>query len=137
MPFEPDEVMWSSVLNSCRIHKNHDLAERAAHQLFNMEVLRDAAPYVTMSNILAAAGQWDSVGKIKKEMRERGLKKVPAYSWLEIKHKVHVFTANDKSHPQMKEIILKIDMLSKQMKKEGYIPETSCALHNVDEDTKI
>jgi hypothetical protein len=28
MPFEPDEIMWSSVLNSCRIHKNQELAER-------------------------------------------------------------------------------------------------------------
>lgn len=137
MPFEPDEIMWSSVLNSCRIHKNHDLAKRAAQELFNMEVLRNAAPYVTMSNIHAAAGQWDSVRKVKKEMRERGLKKVPAYSWVEIKHKVHVFSANDKRHPQMKEILLKIDMLSEQMEKEGYMPDTSCALHNVDEYVKI
>ncbi|KAF2301794.1 hypothetical protein GH714_029387 [Hevea brasiliensis] len=136
MPFEPDEIMWSSVLNSCKIHKNHDLAKRAAQQLFNMEV-RDASPYVTMSNILAAAGQWDSVRKVKKEMRKRGLKKVPAYSWVEIKHKVHVFSANDKCHPQMKEIMLKIDVLSEQMEREGYMPDTSCALHNVDEDVKV
>ncbi|KAF2301809.1 hypothetical protein GH714_029487 [Hevea brasiliensis] len=99
MPFEPDEIMWSSVLNSCKIHKNHDLAKRAAKQLFNMEV-RDASPYVTMSNILAAA-------------------------------------ANDKCHPQMKEIMLKIDVLSEQMEREGYMPDTSCALHNVDEDVKV
>ncbi|XP_012067344.1 putative pentatricopeptide repeat-containing protein At2g01510 isoform X1 [Jatropha curcas] len=137
MPFDPDEIMWSSILNSCRIHKNQDLAKRAAEQLFNMEVLRDAAPYVTMSNILAEAGQWESVGKVKKAMRERGLTKVPAYSWVEIKHKVHIFCANDKNHPQMKEIILKIDILSEQMEKEGYVPDTSCALHNEDEDIKV
>ncbi|XP_050231177.1 putative pentatricopeptide repeat-containing protein At2g01510 [Mercurialis annua] len=137
MPFEPDEIMWSSVLNSCRIHKNHDLAERAANQLFNMDVLRNAAPYIAMSNILSAAGQWDNVGKIKKAMRERGLKKLPAYSWVEIKHKVHVFSANDKCHPQMKEILHEIDMLSERMEKEGYVPDSSCNLHNVDEDLKI
>ncbi|KAK6928594.1 Pentatricopeptide repeat [Dillenia turbinata] len=77
MPFHPDEIMWTSVLNSCRIHKNHELAKRAADQLFNME-LRDAAAYVNMSNIYAEAGHWDGVGKVKKAMRERGVRKVPA-----------------------------------------------------------
>lgn len=137
MSFEPDEIMLSSVLNSCRIHKNQELAKKAADRLFNMEELRDAAPYVSMSNIYAAAGNWESVGKVKKAMRDRGVRKVPAYSWVEIKHKIHVFSANDKSHPQMREIMRKIDMLAKQMEKEGYKPDTSCALHNVDEEIKL
>ncbi|XP_052489606.1 putative pentatricopeptide repeat-containing protein At2g01510 isoform X1 [Gossypium raimondii] len=137
MPFDPDEIMWSSVLNSCRIHKNQELARKAADQLFSMEVLRDAAAYVSMSNIYAAAGQWDNVGKVKKAMRERGIRKVPAYSWVEIRHKLHVFSANDMLHPQMEEIWKKIEMLSKQMEKEGYKPDTSCALHDVDENIKI
>ncbi|KAE8735120.1 ensconsin-like [Hibiscus syriacus] len=100
MPFEPDEIIWSSVLNSCRIHKNQELAMKAADELFQMEVLRDAAPYVSMSNIYAAAGQWDNVGK-------------------------------------MEEIRKKIDILSEQTEKEGYRPDTSCALHDVDEKMKI
>ena len=137
MPFEPDEIMWSSILNSCRIHKNQDLAKRAADKLFHMDVLRDAAPYINMSNIYAAAGQWADVGKVKKAMRERGVRKVPAYSWVEIKHKVHVFTANDRTHPQIKEITIKLDSLGKRMEEEGYKPDTSCALHNVDEEIKI
>ncbi|KAJ4729548.1 Pentatricopeptide repeat-containing protein [Melia azedarach] len=137
MPFEPDEIMWSSVINSCRIHKNLELAKKAADQLFKMEKLRDAAPYVAMSNIYAGAGQWDSVSKVKKAMRDRGVKKVAGYSWVEIKNKVHVFTANDKQHPQMKEIRRKIENLIRQMKKEGYKPDTSCALHNEDEEIKI
>ncbi|GMI68282.1 hypothetical protein like AT3G02010 [Hibiscus trionum] len=137
MPFEPDEIMWSSVLNSCRIHKNQEFARKAADRLFKMEVLRDAAAYVSMSNIYAAAGQWDNVGEVKKAMRERGIRKVPAYSWVEVRHKLHVFSANDMLHPQMEEIRKKIDMLSEQMEKEGYKPDTSCALHDVDERIKI
>lgn len=137
MPFEPDEIMWSSILNSCRIHKNQELAKKAADQLFNMKVLRDAAPYVAMSNIYAAAGQWESVGKVKKAMRERGVKKVPAYSWVEVKHKIHVFSANDKCHPLREKIMKKIDELAEAMEKEGYKPDPSCTLHDVDEELKI
>ncbi|XP_059665322.1 putative pentatricopeptide repeat-containing protein At2g01510 [Cornus florida] len=137
MPFDPDEIMWSSVLNSCRIHKNHELAKKAADHLFHMEKLRDAAAYVNMSNIYAEAGQWDNAGKVKKAMRDRGVKKVPAYSWVEIEHKIHVFVANDMTHPQMTGIRREIEMLTKRMEEEGYNPDTSCALQNVDEQMKI
>ncbi|KAK7290895.1 hypothetical protein RIF29_05664 [Crotalaria pallida] len=137
MPFEPDEIIWTSILNSCRIHKNQELAKKAAEQLFNMKVIRDAAPYVSMSNIYAAAGEWENAGKVMKAMRDRGVKKVPAYSWVEIKHKIHVFSANDKSHPQMTEIMRKLDELEEQMEKEGYKPDSSCALHDVDEEVKV
>ncbi|XP_009761187.1 putative pentatricopeptide repeat-containing protein At2g01510 [Nicotiana tabacum] len=137
MPFEPDEIMWSSVLNSCRIHKNQDLAKKAADQLFKMDALRDAAAYVNMSNIYAEAGKWENAAKVKKAMRERGVKKVTAYSWVEIDHRVHVFTANDRTHPQTEQIRRKIDSLIELMDKEGYKPDTSCTLQNVDEEMKI
>ena len=137
MPIDPDEIMWSSVLNACRIHKNQELARRAADQLFNMEELRDAAPYVNMSNIYAAAGQWENVSKVHKAMRDRGVKKLPAYSWVEIKHETHMFSANDRCHPQIEEIRKKIDMLTKTMEELGYKPDTSCALHNEDEKFKV
>ena len=136
MPFDPDEIIWSSILNACRIHKNQELATKAANQLFNMADLRDAAPYVSMSNIFAAAGEWDNVVRVKKAMRERGVRKITAQSWVEVKHKIHVFTANDKSHPQMGEIRRKLDVLAIQMGKKGYKPDTSCALHNEEEEIR-
>ncbi|KNA23890.1 hypothetical protein SOVF_020950 isoform B [Spinacia oleracea] len=135
MPFIPDEIMLSSILNSCRIHKNQELAKEVAEQLFNMKV-RDASAYVNMSNIYAAAGQWDKVVVVKKAMRERGLKKPPAYSWVEINHRMHIFSANDKSHPRWEDIEKKIESLSTRMEEEGYKPDTSCALHDLDEDTR-
>jgi pentatricopeptide repeat protein len=137
MPFDPDEIMWSSVLNSCRIHKNQELAERAANRLFNMAELRDAAAYVNMSNIYAETGQWESLRKVKKAMRERGMRKVTAHSWVEINHKIHVFTANDNSHPDSENIMSKIDELANDMEKEGYKADTSCALHNEDDEIKV
>ncbi|KAG8390683.1 hypothetical protein BUALT_Bualt01G0109100 [Buddleja alternifolia] len=137
MPFEPDEIMWSSILNSCRIHKNQEFAKRAADELFNLEMLRDAAAYVTMSNIYAEAGEWEQMAKVKRAMRERGVRKVPAYSWVEIKRKVHVFTSNDRTHPLNEEIRRKIDNLMKRIKDEGFKPDISCTLHNVNDELKV
>ncbi|MQL76991.1 hypothetical protein Taro_009403 [Colocasia esculenta] len=135
IPFEADQIMWSSILNSCRIHRNQELARRAADKLFNME-LRDAAPYVIMSNICAAAGRWEDVGRVKKYMKERGVRKEPAFSWVEIKHAVHKFMSNDDAHPQIEGIRRTLDDLSEEMEKQGYQPDTSCALHNVEQGIK-
>nr|XP_043614414.1 putative pentatricopeptide repeat-containing protein At2g01510 [Erigeron canadensis]XP_043614415.1 putative pentatricopeptide repeat-containing protein At2g01510 [Erigeron canadensis] len=137
MPFEPDEIMLSSVMRSCRVHKNQDFAKRVADALFNMEVLRDAAPYVNMANIYAEAGQWEDVSKVKKAMKDRGVKKVTAYSWVEANHKVHVFTANDRTHSQIVDIRKKIDILWRKMEDEGYKPDTSVILQNVNEEVKV
>lgn len=137
MPFEPDEIIWSSVLNSCRIHMNQELAKKAADNIFKMEQLRNGACFVTMSNIYAAKGEWDNVGKVKKAMRDRGVQKVPACSWVEVNNKIHIFSANDKMHPQMQEIMRKIDTLWEQMESEGYKPDTTCALHDESEEIKV
>ncbi|OVA06125.1 Pentatricopeptide repeat [Macleaya cordata] len=136
MPFEPDDIMLTSVLNSCKIHGNQELAEKVADRLFNME-LRDAGPYVMMSNIYSEAGNWDAAANIKKSMKDRGVKKVPAHSWVEINQKIHEFSSNDQMHPQMDEIKRKLKSLAEQMRKEGYRPDTSCALHNEEEDIKV
>ena len=70
-------------------------------------------------------------------MRDRGISKVPAYSWVEIKHQTHVFSATDKSHPRMKKILRKIDALTMQMDKKGYKPDITWALHDMDKDINI
>ncbi|KAG7022641.1 putative pentatricopeptide repeat-containing protein, partial [Cucurbita argyrosperma subsp. argyrosperma] len=102
-----------------------------------MEEFRDAGRYINLSNIYAVAGQWDNVSKVKKVMRDRGVSKVPAYSWVEIKHQTHVFSATDKSHPRTKKILRKIDALTMQMDKKGYKPDITLALHDMDKDINI
>ncbi|KAL0452219.1 UNVERIFIED_CONTAM: putative pentatricopeptide repeat-containing protein [Sesamum latifolium] len=119
MPVEPDEIMWSSILNSCRIHKNQEFAKRAADALFNLDMLRDGAAYVTMSNIYAEAGDWEHMAKVKKAMRERGVRKVPAYSWVEVGCEVHVFTANDRTHPLNEEIRKRLTLWGSELKRKA------------------
>ncbi|CAA7055226.1 unnamed protein product [Microthlaspi erraticum] len=137
MPFEADEIMWSSLLNACRIHKNQEHAERAAEKLFGMEKLRDAAAYVSMSNIYATAGEWESVSLVKRAMRERGIKKVTANSWVEVNHEIHMFSSNDQTHPRGDEIVRKINELTDEIEREGYKPDTSWVVQDVDEKAKI
>ncbi|KAK3163618.1 hypothetical protein QOZ80_1AG0006010 [Eleusine coracana subsp. coracana] len=136
MPFEAGPIIWSSILHSCRIHGNKDLASAAADKLFSMAPT-DATPYVILSNIYAKAGQWEDAARVKKIMRDRGVRKESGNSWVEIKQKIYSFSSNDQTNPMIAKIKEELERLYKEMEKLGYEPDTSCALHLVDDELKL
>eukprot|EP01018_Ginkgo_biloba_P001792 Gb_35793 [translate_table: standard] len=135
MPFKPTITMWGSLLGACRIHRNAELGHRVAECIFKLEP-KNAAPYVTLSNIYAAAGRWDDVLNVRKMMKAREVKKNPGCSWIEVKNRVYVFLTGDKSHSQMDKIYATLEILSKQMREAGYMPDTDFVLHDVEEEQK-
>ncbi|KAJ4748766.1 Pentatricopeptide repeat (PPR) superfamily protein [Rhynchospora pubera] len=136
IPFEPDSIIWSSILNSCKIHGNYELGKLAADKLFSLET-KDAGHFMIMSNIYAKNGKWDEVARIKKLTRDRGLKKEPAYSWVEINRQVHIFSSNDMKHSRIVEIKVYLDELSVEMEREGYKADVTSDLHLVGDETKV
>ncbi|KAL5098052.1 hypothetical protein RYX36_002379 [Vicia faba] len=136
MPFNMNKVdAWSSLLGGCKIHQNLEIGEIAAKQLFVLEP-NVASHYVLLSNIYSSAGIWDQAMDVRKKMKEMGVRKEPGCSWIEHGDEVHKFVAGDISHPQSKELHEYLETLSQRMKKEGYVPDTSCVLHNVNEEEK-
>ncbi|PAN31690.1 hypothetical protein PAHAL_5G437600 [Panicum hallii] len=136
MPFEAGPIIWSSILHSCRIHGNKCLAKMAAEKLFSMTPT-DATPYVILSNIYAKAGHWEDAARVKKIMRDRGVRKESGNSWVEIKQKIYSFSSNDQTNPMIAEMKEELERLYKEMDKLGYEPDTSCALHLVDDELKL
>lgn len=126
---------WSSLLGACRIHRNVKLGEISANQLFKLEP-NEASHYVLLSNIFAASGLWDKANEVRKRMKEMGVRKEPGCSWIEVGDQVHQFTVGDSLHPQSARLYAYIDALWEKLRKEGYVPDTSCVLHNVEEDEK-
>ncbi|KAJ8765931.1 hypothetical protein K2173_020447 [Erythroxylum novogranatense] len=136
MPFDFDKVgAWSSLLGACRIHQNVEIGEMAAENLLQLQPTV-ASHYVLLSNIYASAGFWDKALKVRRRMKDLGVKKEPGCSWIEYGDEVHKFLAGDLSHPQSEKLHTFLDSLSERMKKEGYVPDTSCVLHNVDDEEK-
>eukprot|EP01018_Ginkgo_biloba_P028159 Gb_32965 [translate_table: standard] len=135
MPFKPVAVVWKALLGACRIHVNMEIGKRAAEHLFELEPHNSAA-YVLLSNIHAAAGRWDDVAKVRIMMKERGVKKNPGCSWIEVKNRVHVFVVEDRSHPQMERIYAMLERLARQMEVAGYVPDMNFALHDVKEEQR-
>uniref|UniRef100_K4A6M1 Pentatricopeptide repeat-containing protein n=3 Tax=Setaria italica TaxID=4555 RepID=K4A6M1_SETIT len=98
MPFEPDVLIWKTLLASCKLHRNLDMGKLAADKLMELSE-RDSASYVLMSNIYAMHGEWQDAGRVRRRMDEVGVKKEAGESWIEVKNEVHTFVARDTSHP--------------------------------------
>ncbi|KAL6317378.1 hypothetical protein AAG906_030131 [Vitis piasezkii] len=135
MPVNPDACVWGALLSSCRVHNNVSLGEVAAEKLFELEP-SNPGNYILLSNIYASKGMWNEVNRVRDMMKNKGLRKNPGCSWIEVKNKVHMLLAGDKSHPQMTQIIEKLDKLSMEMKKLGYFPEINFVLQDVEEQDK-
>ncbi|CAM6118095.1 unnamed protein product [Calypogeia fissa] len=130
MPVEPNAVTWGALLGACRTYGNEELGELAAKEVFKLEP-ENPAPYVLLSNIYAAAGKWEKVSVVRTMMLERGVRKNPGRSWIEVDNKVHEFIVGDTSHPESKEIYTELNKLTGKMKAEGYIPDTQLVLQNI------
>ncbi|KDO45471.1 hypothetical protein CISIN_1g043490mg, partial [Citrus sinensis] len=135
MPMEPDSVIWSVLLGSCRKHGETRLAELAATKLKQLEP-GDSLGFVQMSNIYCLSGSFNKARLIRKEMKGSRVRKYPGLSWIEIENRVHEFASGGKRHPQREAIFKKLEELIGQLKGMGYVPETSLALHDIEEEHK-
>lgn len=103
MPVEPNDVVWRSLLSACKNHGNFSIGQQAAKHLIELDSCNSSA-YILLSNLYAGVGMWCDVSKVRMMMRDKGIKKVPGCSWIELNGIVHEFVVGDKSHPQAKEI---------------------------------
>ncbi|XP_004236458.1 putative pentatricopeptide repeat-containing protein At3g15930 [Solanum lycopersicum] len=135
MPVKPNSIVWGALLGACRIHKDVQMAEIAAQQLLQLEP-GNGAVYVLLCNIYAACKKWDNLRETRRIMTDRGIKKTPGCSLIEMHGIVHEFVAGDQSHPQSKSIYSKLAELIGELKFSGYVPDTSEVSLDIGEEEK-
>lgn len=135
MDYEPDAVTWRALLGACRVHQNTDLAVYAAKQILNLDP-QDAGTYILLSNIYANMQRWDDVAEIRKTMRDRGLRKEPGCSWIEVNKHIHTFIFGDGSHPNIDEINRELNRLIHKLVGVGYVADTNFVLQDLEGEQK-
>ncbi|XP_017983917.1 PREDICTED: pentatricopeptide repeat-containing protein At1g08070, chloroplastic [Theobroma cacao] len=135
MEMKPDGAIWGSLLGACRVHKRVELGESVAQRLLELEPDNPGA-YVLLSNIYAGAGRWDDVARIRTLLNNKGMKKVPGCSSIEVDSVVHEFLVSDKVHPRCKEIYDKLNEVDTLLEKAGFVPDTSEVIRDMDEEWK-
>ncbi|KAB1221157.1 hypothetical protein CJ030_MR2G012844 [Morella rubra] len=135
MPIKPDAMVWRTLLSACIDHKNMAIGEFAASHLLELEP-EDSATYVLLSNIYAVAGKWDSRDWARQMMKDRGVKKEPGRSWIEVKNSVHAFFVGDHLHPLADKIYEYLEDLNKRATEIGYKQDRYTLLNNVEQGQK-
>ncbi|XP_011622603.1 pentatricopeptide repeat-containing protein At3g62890-like [Amborella trichopoda] len=135
MPIEPNSAIWGALLSACKLHGNLKLGEMVGKKLIDLEP-NHGGRYVLLSNIYAAAERWEEVAEMRRLMRERGVRKTPGCSFIDVGGKVHEFVAGDNSHPQSKRIYLMLGEMGERLRLAGYEPNKGQVLLDMDEEEK-
>ncbi|XVE76283.1 hypothetical protein DITRI_Ditri12bG0159600 [Diplodiscus trichospermus] len=122
MPICHNAVIWGSLLSSCRLHGSIWIGIEAAESRLLLEP-GCAATHVQLANLYASAKRWDQVARVRKLMKDKGLKTNPGYSWIEVKNELYRFRAEDKSNTKVTIILGVLSCLVDHMKMLGYVPE--------------
>ncbi|MQM02163.1 hypothetical protein Taro_034925 [Colocasia esculenta] len=117
LPYEPDAVMWATFLSACRMHRDNARGSLAAEKLIKLEP-QVSTPYILLSNICAASGNWDGVRSLRGAMKEKGVKKEPGCSWITVGGRTTSFFSGDKFHPDAVDIYALLKDLTSAIKED-------------------
>ncbi|XP_019152820.1 PREDICTED: pentatricopeptide repeat-containing protein At1g34160 [Ipomoea nil] len=135
MPMAPDMVLWQTLLGACKTYGNVDMAEKAADKLIEMGS-NSCGDFVLLSNLYASHKRWADVGRVRQAMKNRDVKKVPGFSYVEVNGVMYKFVNGDKSHPDWIAIYGKLDEIWVRISEYGYVPETNYVLHDIEQEDK-
>ncbi|CAN8316714.1 unnamed protein product [Cochlearia groenlandica] len=93
MPFEPDAVVWRTLLSACGIHHEEDnkgIGEKVKKILIEIEPKR-SGNLVIVANRFAEQRMWDEAAEVRRVMKEIKMKKLAGESCFEIEGLVHRF----------------------------------------------
>lgn len=135
MPIMPNATIWGALLNACWIHRHLELGKQIGKILIELDPVHDGR-YVHLSNIHAAAGEWNQAVKVRKQMEALGVSKVPGCSLISLNGVVHEFLAGDGSHPHMERIYRTWESIAERLRQEGHEPATGDLLLDLMDDEK-
>jgi len=132
MPMEPNECVWGSLLHSCVMYKNPDVAEETASHILNLNSATTGC-YMLLSNVYAGSGRWEDSARVRISAKTKGLKKIPGHSWIEVKKKLYVFSAGNTVQQGLEEVYEILEELVLQMESECNTPDNCIFGQNIDE----
>ncbi|KAG5546262.1 hypothetical protein RHGRI_018437 [Rhododendron griersonianum] len=135
----PDAFIYNVII---RGHLQHQLTRDCI--LFYLQMLRESVTpnRFTFPSVISACcvdyaveeGRWEDVATVRKLMNDRGVKKAPGFSRIELEGVVNEFIAGGRAHPQAQEIYAKLDEVLEHVRKVGYVSTTDGVVHDIEEE---
>lgn len=99
MPMRTDPHVWCALLSGCRSHQDTEMGDLVAQRLLEIDPFYPGY-YSLTANMYAFGGKWNNVEVVKRLFNERGLRKMPGYSTVEIGNEIHMYLAGEKMHQE-------------------------------------
>lgn len=134
MRLKPNDIICSALVAACRKHK-HAADKAAAYvtdRLKELDSFKTGIP-VLLSNLYASEGKWIDVSRVRVEMKERGMHKVPGSSSIEVGGEIREFTSGYESDP---EILLMLEEMNWRLRQFGHVPNLENVFVDVDDQEK-
>lgn len=135
MPMEPSPMIWRMLIGACRVHGRLELGETIAKDLLDKDPMHHSN-YVVLSNFYALKRQWDKKWETRRAMNERGIRKVPGCSLVELDGEIYEFIAGDESHLHYMGVYEMLEEIGMKIKLSGYVPVMEEVLLDIDEEDK-
>ena len=123
--FEAGASIWGALLSACKSHGNSKLGTGAISRVLELEPLKSSG-YLLASSMYASGGSFVDAAKMRRLVKERGVRVVAGYSLVHVKNRACKFLAGDKSTPQVGEIHSIVDQLHGCMKIDESLAVIEC-----------
>lgn len=118
MPFEPDPIVWRTLLSACTVHDVHDrtgIGDEVRKRLLRMEPRR-GGNLVIVANMYAEVGKWEKAANVRRVMRDGGMKKISGESCVDLGGSMYRFFAGYDSRPDLMPVYHLLDGLNLHLK---------------------
>ncbi|KAK9667896.1 hypothetical protein RND81_13G018800 [Saponaria officinalis] len=95
LPFKQDIAILGALLGVCGINEgNAEIANRTSQRLLELDPV-NAAGHIVVCNLRASVGRYGEEGMLRNEMRLKGVRKAPGFSWVSSGKDTRVFLSGD------------------------------------------
>ncbi|XP_050228670.1 putative pentatricopeptide repeat-containing protein At3g47840 [Mercurialis annua] len=113
MPFQQDDVVWSTLLGACSVHGDVECGKRTAEKILELDP-NCAATHITVAKMYGGKGWQKEAANARKMMRTKGIRKEAGRSWITIKDRVCAFVSADKTHTLTEYIYSMLHLVASQ-----------------------
>ncbi|KAI3511594.1 hypothetical protein L1887_18749 [Cichorium endivia] len=124
---ELNGFMCESILDVYGVQGELGFIEKVAEKLMKLDPMC-VLPYIVLVKAYEVRGKWESVARVKKEMKDRKIKKVVGCSWIGVKRGLFVFKESEVVHHKGEDVYLMLRLLLQDVENEGvsFVRKWSC-----------
>ncbi|GLT99215.1 hypothetical protein SLE2022_166680 [Rubroshorea leprosula] len=111
---------WEALLGACSANGDVETGTYVGQDLKILEPHNEMS-YVLLSNLYCTSGQWREAEIVRKAMVDKGVKKMPGCSWIEVRNKVIAFVSGNNFNLEMEQSCKMLYSLELEMRNPCFI----------------